>query len=105
LTLESVRTVAVEHWLRQVQKVGGDPLAEGTKAKIRSVFSVLFNHAIRYEWVDQGKNPIKLVRQSAKRKKTPAALEPDEIRALLSQLNPYARLMVMLDVTTGASPW
>jgi hypothetical protein len=27
--------------------------------------SVLFNHAIRYEWLEQGKNPITLVRQSA----------------------------------------
>jgi hypothetical protein len=29
--------------------------------------SVLFNHAIRYEWLEQGRNPITLVRQTAKR--------------------------------------
>ena len=32
--------------------------------------SVLFNHAIRYEWLEQGRNPITLVRQSAQRGET-----------------------------------
>jgi len=64
-------TIAVEHWLRRLQRADGSPLADTTKAKIRSLFSVLFNHAIRYEWLDQGRNPITLVRQSAKRKRTP----------------------------------
>ena len=83
LPLECVRTVAVEHWLRRLVRVDGDPLANSTKAKIRGLFSVLFNHAIRYEWLGQGKNPIKLVRQSAKRKNTPAVLNTNEIKALL----------------------
>ena len=78
-----MRTVAVEHWLRRLVRVDGDPLANSTKAKIRGLFSVLFNHAIRYEWLGQGKNPIKLVRQSAKRKNTPAVLNTNEIKALL----------------------
>ena len=33
----------------------------------------LFHHAMRYEWVDR--NPIKLVRQSAKRETVPDVLE------------------------------
>ena len=47
----SVRTIAVEHWLRQLRRADGIPLATTTKAKIRNLFSVLFNHAIRYEWL------------------------------------------------------
>ena len=31
--------------------------------------SAIFHHAMRYEWVDR--NPIKLVRQSSKRERTP----------------------------------
>ena len=63
--------------------------------------SVLFNHAIRYEWLEQGKNPITLVRQSAQRRFTPPVLEPFEVQSLLSKLaNPF-RVMVLLDVTTG----
>jgi len=45
--------------------------------------SVLFNHAIRYEWLEQGKNPIALVRQGAKRKNIATVLESPEIQSLL----------------------
>jgi hypothetical protein len=58
-TLHEVRTVQVEQWL------GTLPLANGTKAKLRNLMHALWNHAMRYEWA--GKNPITLVRQSAKR--------------------------------------
>jgi hypothetical protein len=57
VNIRSVRTVAVEHWLRLLQRRNGNPLANTTKAKIRSLLSVLFNHAIRYEWLGQGKKP------------------------------------------------
>ena len=76
-------------------------MAPSTKAKIRNLMSVLFSHAIRYEWLEQGKNPILLVRQSAKRQKIPECLETEELRALLSQLDRCFRLMVFLDATTG----
>ena len=58
--LSDIRTIEVESWLR------GLPIARSTCAKIRNVMSVLFNHACRYEFFDR--NPIRLVRQSAKRK-------------------------------------
>ena len=101
MALGAVRTMAVEHWLRGLQRADGTPLANPTKAKIRNLFSVLFNHAIRYEWLEQGRNPITLVRQSAKRKSIPEVLDPSEIQGLLLQLDSCFRLMVMLDVTTG----
>jgi integrase len=63
--------------------------------------SVLFNHAIRHEWLEQGRNPIKLVRQSAQRMKTPEVLEPVEIQNLLAELESPFRLMVLLDATSG----
>jgi integrase len=62
---------------------------------------VLFNHAIRYEWLGQGRNPVTLVRQSAKRERIPEVLEPAEVQGLLLQLKSCFRLMVLLDVTTG----
>ncbi len=99
--LGAVRTIAVQSWLRGLQRANGRPLANPTKAKIRNLFSVLFNHAIRYEWLEQGRNPITLVRQSAQRKSIPQVLEPNEVQALLMQLDSCFRLMVMLDVTTG----
>jgi len=101
VSIRDVRTVAVEQWLRRLQRLDGDPLANGTKAKIRNLMSVLFNHAIRYEWLEQGRNPITLVRQSAKRTRNPEVLELREIQGLLLQLNSCFRVMVILAVTTG----
>lgn len=101
VSIRSVRTIVVERWLRGLQRVDDTPLANTTKTKIRNLLSVLFNHAIRYEWLGQGGNPITLVRQSAKRMRTPEVLEPSEIQSLLLQLKSCFRLMVLLDVTTG----
>jgi integrase len=101
VSIRSVRTIVVERWLRGLQRVDGTPLANTTKTKIRNLLSVLFNHAIRYEWLGQGGNPITLVRQSAKRMRIPEVREPSEIQSLLLQLKSCFRLMVLLDVTTG----
>src|ERR1700693_3975245 len=61
--------------------------------------SALFNHAMRYEWTD--KNPIRLVRQSAKRQKTPDVLTAEEIRALLAELDGPYYVMAFLAAVTG----
>ena len=79
VALHSVRTLAVEHWLKGLKRTDGTDLAGSTKAKIRNIFSVLFNHAIRCEWLEQGRNPITFVRQSAKRNSIPVVLEPHEV--------------------------
>ena len=49
--------------------------------------SMLYNHANRHERLEQGRNPILLVRQSAKRQRIPDWLEPEELGALLSQID------------------
>jgi integrase len=92
-SLSDVRTVAVEDWLR------GLPLANGSRAKIRNLMSTLFNHAMRYEWAE--KNPIRLVRQSAKRERTPDVLTAEEIRALLAELKGPYYVMAFLASVTG----
>jgi integrase len=99
--IRDVRTVAVENWLRKLHRKDGKPLSNSSKAKIRNLMSVLFNHAIRYEWLEQGKNPITHVRQSAARQKDPEILSPDEIRSLISQLEPPFHLMIWVAATTG----
>ena len=91
--LAEVRTVDVEAWLR------GLPLAESTCAKIRNLMSVLFNHAWRHEFFDR--NPICLVRQSAKRRKAPNVLAPAEIKSLLESLAIRERTLVLLAASTG----
>ena len=91
--LRDIKTIEVESWLR------GLPLAKTSCAKIRGVMSVLFNHACRYELFDG--NPIRLVRQSAKRKKTPSVLTPAEIRVLADGLASRERTLVLLAASTG----
>jgi len=91
--LGQVRTIEVESWLRSL------PLARSSCAKIRNLMSVLFNHAWRYELFDR--NPIKLVRQSAKRRTAPNVLIPAEIKLLLDNLALRERTLVLLAASTG----
>jgi len=91
--LAEVRTIQVESWLRYL------PLAKSSCAKIRNLMSVLFNHARRYELFDR--NPIYLVRQSAKRRRAPTVLMPHEIKAMLDNLRIRERTLVLLAVSTG----
>ncbi len=91
--LNEVKAVAVEEWLSQLS------MACGTKAKLRNIMSAIFKHAMRHEWAD--KNPISLVRQSAKREVIPAVLDLAEISALLRTLEHPFRQMVFLAAATG----
>ena len=91
--LSDIRTIEVESWLRSL------PIARSTCAKIRNVLSVLFNHACRYEFFDG--NPIRLVRQSAKRRSPPVVLTPGEIRLLLEGLKVRERTLVFIAASTG----
>jgi integrase len=61
--------------------------------------SAIFHHAMRYEWVER--DPIKLVRQSAKRKKVPDIRELAELQLLLSKLSVRERTLALLDAATG----
>src|SRR5258708_35929787 len=91
--LPRVMAGEVELWLRHLS------LARATCAKIRSLMSVLFNHAIRHDLYDR--NPIQLVRQSAKRRRVPDVLSIAEVQLLLNALGPRERTLVLLDVGTG----
>ena len=91
--LSDIRTIEVELWLRSLS------IARSTCAKMRNVMSVLFNHALRYEFFDR--NPIRLVRQSAKRRSTPVVLTPGEIRTLLEGLKIRERTLVFIAASTG----
>ena len=65
LRLNEVRTIAIQDWLRGLKKnKGTQPMARGTKAKIRNIMHILFAHAMRYEFIDR--NPVTGVRQSAR---------------------------------------
>ena len=77
---------------KTIYKVYLRPIARITCAKIRNVMSVLFNHAGRYEFFVG--DPIRLVRQSAKRRSPPVVLTAGEIRILLERLKVRERTLV-----------
>ena len=91
--LKDIKSVVVEEWLRSL------PLANGSKAKIRNIMHAIFNHAIRWEWHDR--NPITMVRQSAKRQKVPTVLNIEQINSLLDHLKDPGKTAVLLDILTG----
>ena len=93
LKLDQIKPVAVEEWLDGIKR------AKATRAKIRNLMSALYHHAMRYEWTD--KNPIKLVRQSAKRERIPDVLELAELQLLLTKLDTRERTLVLLAAATG----
>ena len=73
---------------------GKEQLCEDPKSALAP-----FNHACRHELFDR--NPIRLVRQGAKRRSTPSVLTPIEIKALLGGLGLRERTLVLLEVSTG----
>jgi DNA-binding PadR family transcriptional regulator len=87
--------VHVEEWLDSL------PLAPASKTKIKSVFSVLFSHAIRHEWVSL--NPISKVRTSSKRLREKDVLTPMEFQALLAEPSVREVAMVLLIGSTGVA--
>jgi len=97
--LSEVKAVEVEQWLKTLSFENGDPLAKGSKAKIRNIMSALYSHAIRWEWVTR--NPITSVRQSAKRQAVPEILTVDELVKLLNAIPEPFRTAVFLDGASG----
>jgi integrase len=88
--LSDIKAMAVESWLGTLK------LANGTRAKIRNIMSALYSLAMRWEFFDR--NPITMVRQSAKRGRTPEVLTADELKAELAGVY---RVMVFVAATTG----
>ena len=124
--LQSIRTPAVEEWLEDLKfdpnwrkkktsalaklkrtkgSIQMQQLSPGSKAKIRNIMCVLFNHAIRWGFIDQ--NPISGpvrgsgVRQSSKRIRIPDILEVAELQAIVADLELRERVLVFVDMATG----
>ncbi len=91
--ISSISAHRVEEWLGPIDKAGG------TKTKTKQVFSCLYQHAMRHGWADR--NPIREVRQSAKRQREPDVLSPEELMALFRVVPGYARVMVVVAAITG----
>ena len=117
--LSAIKAPMVEEWLRKLKRQPRErkkqqpaaqekhlqPLAPATKAKIRNLMSVLFNHAIRWDFAQRnpisGPNKGAGVRQSSKRQKIPDILEISEMQAIVAELQLRERVLLLLDMSTG----
>jgi integrase len=95
--LEAIRPFAVEQWLKTL------PLARKTRGSIHNLMRLLFNAAMRWEFMDIQENPMKLVRVRgvSKREKEPRVLTLPECHQLLAELEEPYRTMVALAIATG----
>jgi integrase len=91
--IENGIAVHVEEWLATIKR------SRGTKAKIRNIMSAVCTHAIRYGWMKM--NPIRAVRQSAKRERIPVPLTAEELHRLFAELGVRERTLVLLAASTG----
>lgn len=96
--ITDVRAFAVEQWLKSLD------LAPKSKGHILNLMRVLFNCAMRWELINLGTNPMRLVRVRgvSKREREPYVLGVPECRLLLKEIQrePF-RTMVILDLATG----
>jgi integrase len=92
-----MKPFGVERWLKKLA------LAPKTKGHLQNLLRVLFNCAMRWELVDYGANPMKLVRVrgGSKRTKGPKVLTIQQFQQLVRALNDPYRTMVILDLATG----
>lgn len=97
--LSAIKGVAVENWLKKLNRLDGKPASPALKAKIRNIMSALFSHAIRNGWA--ALNPIKSVRTFSERLKDSEFLSPEECQALLGELSQRERTVVLLVASTG----
>ena len=108
LPLQEIKTVEVERWLREAD------VADGTKAKLKCVMSALFSHAVRWEFtscnpISSGipvgaggkRGPSTGVRVSAKRRKSPTVLLPEQVKLGLTKLEFRDQLLVFLNGALG----
>ena len=110
LRLGEIKTVEVERWLDGLE----NELANGSRAKIKTVMSALFSHCVRWEFCKH--NPISSgfqvggggrrgpsvgVRVSAKRVKAPLLLTAEQVKLGLAKLDFRDQLLVFLDGALG----
>jgi len=88
----------VEQWLKSLD------LAPKTKGNIRNVMAVVLHCAMRWGLIEQGINPLSLVRVKgiSRRQTEPRVLTADEIPSLIAALptEPYHTMLVMA-LSTG----
>jgi integrase len=91
-----VKPLAVKQWLRDLNA------APRTRGLLHNLLRVLWNCAMRWELIEIGENPkrLVLVRGTSKRTHEPKVLTIAQCQRLLQELNEPFRTMVIFDLAT-----
>ena len=90
--LKEVRPRFVEPWLKELD------LAPKSKAHLKSLLRILFNCAMRWEFMPLGENPMRLVRVkgSSKRLREPVTLTFEQFPKVLHHIKePYKSMCIV----------
>jgi integrase len=96
--IRKVKPLLVEEWLMSLA------LAPKSRGHVRSIMHILFNWAMKWEYIDIDRmNPISLVRVegSSKRLKQPRILSVREFRLLVDHLHEPIRTMCIVSACLG----
>ena len=95
--VRDMKPMVVEQWLRDLA------VAPRTKGHLHNLMRVLWNCAMRWELIEIGENPMRLVRVrgTSKRSREPRVLGVAECHCLFAALDEPFRTMVILDLATG----
>jgi integrase len=98
VSIRKIKPLLVEEWLMSLA------LAPKSKGHVRSIMHILFNWAMKWEYIDIDRmNPISLVRVegSSKRLRQPRILSVKEFRSLLEYLSEPIRTMCIVSACLG----
>jgi integrase len=96
IPIRKVKPLLVEEWLMSLK------LAPKSKGHVRSIMHILFNWAMKWEFIEIDRmNPMSLVRVegSSKRLRQPRILSVKEFRGLLDELQEPIRTMCIVAVS------
>src|SRR5260370_2528461 len=98
IPIRRVKPLLVEEWLMSLD------LAPKSKGHVRSIMHILFNWAMKWEFIEIDRmNPMSLVRVegSSKRLRQPRILSVKEFRVLLDELREPIRTMCIVAACLG----
>jgi integrase len=96
--IEDVRPALVETWLNEL------PLAPKSKGHVKGLMTILFNHAMKWEWIPLARNPMELVKikGGVGRRRRPRVITKAQFRGLLANVNePYVQLLIVVCMCLG----
>lgn len=96
--IEDVKPMLVEKWLKEL------PLAPKSKGHIKGLMTIMFNQAMKWEWIPITLNPMKLVtvKGGTRRKARSRVLSENQFHVLLANIvDRYIQVVAVVSMCLG----